>query len=542
MRNLNNAIVAFMGVVLLGLSPGADAETKKKKGPPPKPVPTDQSLGFFGNTRDEMRGSIKRVGILPPRVLLVDRPDAEKAIVEAVARNLTLAQFEVVLPDTYQATYDKFNKQLGGMYDVKTGELKEDIYNAVTQNALREFVSKERLDGYVYLRVVQEGADYYGIDASWDGVHDRADGKNTDTFLSEWNAAGNRGIVPALSLRMQIVSAQGRVTFGRQGGIQLTAFFGMVPGEGFTFVRVKPADLLKDLARIDRAARVVTLPLLRTPVEIRDGQKNPDINLALITAKDLPAPPPAGPEQRESPLKVPRDQILASVKRVALSPVYAGDFDVPEDARARLLKLVPQELAPLNWEIIDSPKIREVLLSKLLSSQVYDPFTGKRDAARVTELRKSVFKELGTDSPPDAILWLGVESSTALHRGGDVEWDGVNQNAFTRGEVKKSLWAFNATGNAMAGQGSIKVSSFTAYMTDANDTTLYRSSGGIEVIQNLKLNYNQADPVDLAPSELFTDPFRETAAVRVAFQDLVLTPEALHALMNPEPKKGKKKK
>lgn len=541
MRNLNNAIVVFMGVVLLALSSGAEAATKKKKGPPPKPVPTDRELGFFGNTRDEMRGSIKRVGILPVRVLLEDRPDAAQAIQDAVVRNLTLAQFEVVLPDAYQATYDKFNKQLGGMYDAKTGALKEDVYNAVTQNALREFVSKERLDGYVVVRVVAASADYAGLDATWDGVRENVDGKYTEGFASFWNATDTRGTVPALSLRLQIVSAQGRVTFGRQGGIQLTAYFGSVPEQGLTFVRVPSGELLKDLPRIDRAARVATLPLVRTPVEIRDGNNNPDINLALIKPKDLPALPPGKSGESESPLKMPHDQILASVRRVALSPVYGGDFDVPEDSKLRLLKLVPQELAPLNWEIIDSPKIREVLLAKLLSSQVYDPLAGKRDAVRVTEIRKSVFKDLGTD-PPDAILWLGIESFTTLHREGDVEWDGVNQNAFTRGPVKKSWWIPNGTANPMAGQGSIKVSSFTVYMTDANDTVLYRSRGGIEVLQNLKLNYNEAEAVDLAPSELFSDPFRETAAVRVVLQDLVLTPEALYAVKNPDPKKGKKKK
>jgi hypothetical protein len=529
-----------MGVVLLGLSSGAEAATQKKKGPPPKPVPTDRALGFFGNTRDEMLGSIKRVGILPVRVPLEDRPDAAKAIQDAVARNLTLAHFEVVLPDTYQATYDKFNKQLGGMYDAKTGVLKDDVYNAVTQNALREFVSKERLDGYVVVRVVQESADYAGLDATWDGVRENVDGKKTDGFVSFWNATDTRGSVPALSIRVQIVSAQGRVTFGRQGGVQLTAYFGTVPEQGLTFVRVSHEDLLKDLPRIDRAVRVATLPLVRTPLEIRDGQNNPEINLALIKPKDLPALPVAKTGEPESPLKVQRDQILTSVKRVALSPVYAGDFDVPEDAKQRLLKLVPQELAPLHWEIIDSPKIREVLLNKLLSSQVFDPLTGKRDAARVTEIRKSVFKDLGTE-PPDAILWLGVESFMALQREGDVEWDGVNQNAFTRGPVKKSWWVPSGTANPMAGQGSIKVSSFTAYMTDANDTVLYRSRGGIEVLQNLKLSYNDAQTADLAPSELFSDPFRETAAVRVALQDLVLTPEALYALKNPDPKKGKKK-
>jgi hypothetical protein len=482
------------------------------------------------------------VGILPIRVLLVDRPDAEKAIQDAVARYLTQAHFEVVLPDSYQATYDKFNKQLGGMYDAKTGDRKEDVYDAVSDNALREFVSKERLDGYVVVRVVQASAEYLGIDATWDGVKDRVDGKNTDAFMSSFNASGTSGTVPAMSLRLQIVSAQGRVTFGRQGGVQLVAYFGWVPEQGQTFTRVPFEDLLKDTARIDRAVRVVTLPLVHTPVEIRDGNNNPEFNPALIKAKDLPAPPAARADERESPLKVPRDQILASVKRVALSPVYSDDFDAPEAAKARLLKLVPQELAPLNFEIIDSPKVREVLLAKLMSSQIFDPLTGKRDETRITEIRKSVFKELGAGAPPDAILWLGIDRTTTLQRGGDVEWDGVNQNVFTRGEVKKSMWAPSATANYQAGQGSIKVSSFTVYMTDANDTVLYRSRGGIEVMQNLKLSYNDAEPVDLAPSELFNDPFRETAAVRVALQDLVLTPEALYALMHPDPKKDAKKK
>jgi hypothetical protein len=93
-----------------------------------------------------------------------------------------------------------------------------------------------------------------------------------------------------MSLRLQIVSAQGRVTFGRQGGVQLVAYFGWVPEQGQTFTRVPFEDLLKDTARIDRAVRVVTLPLVHTPVEIRDGNNNPEFNPALIKAKDLPAP------------------------------------------------------------------------------------------------------------------------------------------------------------------------------------------------------------------------------------------------------------
>src|SRR6185295_4158047 len=164
--------------------------------------------------------------------------------------------------------------------------------------------------------------------------------------------------------------------------------------DGLDFIRVSLKDLLRDSARIERATRVATLPLVRTPREIADGDDDPEINAQKIHLKDLPAQPPGHKQVRESPLLVPRDQILGSVKRVALSPIYPGPFKVPADVQKRLMDLIREELAPLGWEIIDSPQARDVLLAKMLESQLFDPMTGKRDEARATEIRKSVFKSL----------------------------------------------------------------------------------------------------------------------------------------------------
>jgi hypothetical protein len=130
---------------------------------------------------------------------------------------------------------------------------------------------------------------------------------------------------------------------------------------------------------------------------------------------------------------------------------------------------------------------------------------------------------------------------------GDVAWDGVEQNAFTRGPVIHKFWSGTAV--AGAGSSSIAASSINMYMTDANDTVMYQSRGGIELLQGIKVNssygYNQtkfdSDTVDLAESELFHDLSREKPAVHAALRDLVMTPEALQDELNPDPKKAKKK-
>lgn len=541
MPNLNRVFLAAVGVLLLATGAAA---ADKKKAPVPKPLPTDRELGFYGATRDQLRATVKRVGLLPTRLpgWMDDRQDAEKSLQETVSRYLTLAGFEVVGPDNYQAAFDRFNKQVGGMYDGKTGILKDDVAGAVYSNALREFIKKDRLDAYVLVKAVTASAPYYGQYARWDGVHDRSDGKLPDIMVRFLEMPSSEGTVPALSLRIQIVSLQDRVLFGRDGGIELTAYF-----DGLDFARVSIKDLLRDAARIERATRVATLPLVRTPHDIAYGDDDPEINAQKMHLKDLP-PQPAGQKVvRASPLLVPRGQILSSVKRVALSPIYPGPFKVPADVQKRLMEFVREELAPLGWEIIDSPQAREVLLAKMMESQLFDPLTGKRDEARATEIRKSVFKNLGAERPPDAILWLSLVRSSVLQKMGDVAWDGVEQNAFTRGPVVHKFWSGTAV--VGAGSSSIAASSINMYITDANDSVLYQSRGGIELLQGIKVTtsygYNQtksdSDLVDLAESELFHDLSREKPAVHAALRDLVMTPEALLDELNPDPKKAKKK-
>jgi len=150
--------------------------------------------------------------------------------------------------------------------------------------------------------------------------------------------------VPALSLLIQIVNTRDRVLYGRRGGIQPAAYHDWVKGSNAPFQTVKYEDLLKDNQRIERAARVATLPLVHTPKEISLGDANPEINAKQIDISTLPALPPGKLYKDESPLLVPRDEILQKVHRVALSPVenVVDEAGGPEVA-VQILDVGPQD-------------------------------------------------------------------------------------------------------------------------------------------------------------------------------------------------------
>ena len=346
MRNTNYRILGLLFGMLLACTAATAADGKKKiqqQDLPKTPLPSDRDLGFFGNTRDEMLASIRRVGLIAPSLpyWLDDHEDAKQAVVEAVTKYLKSAGMDVVGPQTFQAAYDRFNKQMGGLYDPKTGVLREEVSKAVYQNARREFVSKERLDGYVVLRVQKRTAHYSNFFTDWDGVRETSDGKPPPNGLVQiWGASDFSGSMTALSLTLQIANAQDRIVFGRYGGIQTINYFKNQKGEGYQFVTVASKDQLRDVARIDRAVKVATLPLIHTPREIWLGFKDPELNAEVLDLRTLPPLPPAAPRVDPTALLVPREKILASVHRVALSPLNTGAFEVPEETQKRLVELV----------------------------------------------------------------------------------------------------------------------------------------------------------------------------------------------------------
>jgi hypothetical protein len=524
---------------------GVQAADKKKGGMAPA-IPSDVSLGFTGITREQLLTDIKRVGMLPVELpeKFRDRDDARRTLQDAVATYLRAAGFQVVGSTTYQEGFDRLNRERGGMYDAATGELKREVAAAVREGARAEFASKQQLDGFILLQVQPTSANCIGYYATWDGVHERSDGAGPpiNVDLEKLSRGEKLGSLPALSLWLRIANKQDQVLFERRGGIQLSSYLeppkaSYVAYEA-TFSRFPPvatADLLNDSKRIDRAARVATLPLVR------------EANSQLLTPRgkplDLPPLPHAQAVVAESPLLVPRDRILQSVRRVAVAPVDPGPFAVSGEVQKQLVRSLKMELEPLKWEVIEAPGARDLLAKAMRELRPFDPLTGRRDDAKVSAARMSVFTALGMTPIPDAILWAGLVQVIAVHEGVEVRWDGRSQNAYTLGSTERSageprnIWEL--------GSGGISAMSISVSLIDANDALLYRSRGGVQVLEKITMGtglvtHESLSFVALGPADILNDYIREREAVEYALRALVLTPEALEAKLHP-PKPGKGK-
>lgn len=450
-------LLVLLSAGLTGWSAGVAAADKPRKSASSKSMPAAE-LGFIDITPGDLRATIKRVVLLPPPIpaWLGDRPDAEVALQDAVSHFLVAAGFDVIGPAEYQAEFDRLNQLAGGIYDPATGELREDAARTVHETALSGIASKRAADGFVLIEVVQQPAEFFRKRATWDSVEDPS------------NHSGS-GTLPALSLQVRISNVAGKVLYERRGGIQLTSY--SVPQRG-AIPRVRPNDLLRDPVRIERAARMATLPLTRGARAIVAGSRDPQAKL-----------PPQPPQYKDAPetFKVPRERILGSVKRIAIAPLGDSERKLSLELLAPVVKRVREELAPLGWEIVELPGARDELLAKRREAKPFDPFNGRLDEVREADARKAALRALGADGV-DATLWLSIVPSTALQRYGVAEWDGVEHRVPLNGAILKAL-----TVQALDSLGirSMPASSVHVLITDTNHAPLYESRGGLQVMQML---------------------------------------------------------
>jgi hypothetical protein len=494
---------------------------------------TDAELGFLGDTRDSILTHMKRVGLLParPPAGIVVHSGVKAQLESAVAEALRKAGIEVVGHETYDASFERLSRQLGGLYDPTTGTAKTEQLRAAFDNARREFVEKEHLDAYVVVAIALEKAPFTRDFARWDGALERSDGRLPPSFIEAMKNPGtSSGTLPAYSLVLQLANPENKVVFGRKGGLQLASYFDPAhTKDGAEFLPVPGDSLFQDTKRIERAVRIATLPLLHSAEDIAAGSKDPAINGELIKLSDLPAPPPGAAPKPDSPLRVPREQILASVHRVAVTMLERGEFPVTPEISKRYMALIREQLTPLGWELGETDQGFRVLGAAVRTSGgMYDPVTGVLDTERLSQFRRSVFRYVGMAPPPDAILWVQLVRTVAEHNFGDVQWDGVSESAIDLGPVRKAL--LGGSRNAMVGNGAVVALSLRTQLRDANDVLLYDSRGGIQLLQQLK----GKKPENLAPTELLQDATRERPAVHAALRDLVLTPEKIDAEQHPK--------
>jgi len=526
--------VALSTAAISGVSAAANAAAA------PNPL-TKEQLGFFGGTREEVLSQCKRVGLTPlPRPALggVD-PDASTRIEAAVMNALKQAGFDAVGTDSYTKAYDRFNKAVGGVYDPMLGTARKDVSGGVAENARREFITQEHLGCIAVARAINAKAEVTDNFARWDGAVEYVDGQANSGVTRAFFGNGGKGSLPAVSVLLQLQSREGKVMYSRAGGVQLAAYLDRHHGsEESSFLSVPRAKLLLDDKRIERALTFVTIPLQYTQDEYVAGMKTGALNTLNITPDKMPAPPAGTQISDESPLKVPRDQILGKIHRVVLGKATPSGLAPPPEAAVRYRTLVHDRLAKLGWEVIDADNLAIAVGTSMQNSGgLYDPFSGKLDADKLTSVFQLATQTLGITPPPDGIVTIWVVKAAAPQKWAIASWDGTEQNALTLGPAINRLTLFGGNANANAGEGMVSASSVYIMLRDTDGTVLYDGHGGIELLQQLSLKNERSGMqtnfvqtlTALAPSELFKDPARDEHAVDVALRELLVSPEDIAA-------------
>jgi hypothetical protein len=518
----------------------ASAATKAKKHVQKLEIPSDKSLGFLLASRDETIGNVKRIGIMP--IILPEqfesRAELKASIEMAIAKKLTDAGYEVVTHEAYSLAYDNLNKKLGGIYDPDTGEYKAEQDQAIKSAARRDFIDKEHLNALLVATVRLEKASFYGSDAYLDGAVECSLGKMPPNAVAEF-FLGNpslSGTLSGYSLLVQLTNTQSKVVYGRFGGIQLANYYDPASTRGVSGFLLVPVDQsLRDNQRIERGVAIATLPLVKTPEEIARNVRNKNLNPELIKADDLPSPPQGFARKTESPLLVPRDNILASTKKIIIFPVSSKKIVATAEVKERFLALIEKELVSPTWEVVRGPDIFEAMDKEIENTKgLYNPLTGKYDEDRVVAIRKHALASLKLDSST-AVLYPTIIRSSASYKGENAHWHGVSQNIYTLEPFKKRGLFDSPSGNA---EGSVASSTLITQLRDSEDKILYQGVGGIELIEQLK----GGKASELAPAELFNKTEREQSAVHVALRSLLKTEAAIDTELHPNRKKAKTKK
>ena len=173
------------------------------------------------------------------------------------------------------------------------------------------------------------------------------------------------------------------------------------------------------------------------------------------------------------------------------------------------------EIKGLGWELLPVDRVHTMIASEVARrGNAYDPNSGELNASVTDAARRAVLAQLNIDPQPDTVLWLQLGARHALHRFGNVEWDGVGQNAVDLGPIRSTmLFSSNSTSE----EGDILVLSLQVQLRDLDNRLLYEKRGGIQVLQQLRRD----ELTNLTNAELFSNPDRDAGAVHAALDELV---------------------
>jgi Holliday junction resolvase-like predicted endonuclease len=486
--------------------------------------------------REEILATIKRVGILPP---IYEEPwprsqAASAEFAQLATKWLQRAGMDVVGVAEYEAVVGRIKQELGGWYDPMTGVLNEAKREDALQRARGEYLTGQKLDGFVQLRFDVVAATMMQDKAYWHGTKEvvrlpTGRGKFAQMFAD--SVVTTSGKVPALSVAVLVLNREGKMVYGRYGPVQLLKMVRDV--NTVEFVDIDPDFVLGDPVRNARAVRSALRPLAMSKDDIRkedaedrrqqaasksrkddpggaDAEGTAGESAAPVTARIAAPAPPALP-----PLRVPLQDLNSRVKVIALAPVTVNlSVEIP-DPRAGVEEAMAGELAK-HYRVVPSSAYADIRKKRFSEHGPYfDAYTRELLPAQRSALLNAIYGDLKLQYQSDAILFTGVVEAVAVQSNGQVVWDGVTQS-FSQSENLFARMNAATTGTT----STVPAVSISARLVDGNQSELFVKRAGIQTLRRM----GAVKEVDVAPETLLTDAERRKQAVAILLDELSSSP------------------
>jgi hypothetical protein len=226
------------------------------------------------------------------------------------------------------------------------------------------------------------------------------------------------------------------------------------------------------------------------------------------------------------PFAIPRAQLLAAIKTIALMPVAIDDSVPDADALASVLEQeITRRLQQCGFTVVPPSVMREIRArAQTAIGGVYDPMTGAPLAERLAALEEFSEQEYRTQHPADAILRAAVVPRQVTFTRGVAVWDGVSEqvgSSQASAGMQRAL-SFLALGKGTLAEAHVVALSLEVTVADPRGNTLYSRAGGLLTLEYPTTYLGQVTRYELA-----------TAGPRSLSGNSSLTSRALDVALNP---------
>jgi hypothetical protein len=159
--------------------------------------------------------------IMPAEVEAIDLQAGVQSLKTELHRQLSAAGYRVVAldEDSYDAIWTQEVGEVGGIYDVNTGQLRRDAYVQALGHLVQRVSGETKASLVVRPRLVLRHAELSGVSAVWDGQQRLAPARGGDVRYD--------GSTLGLSVGLHMFAASGEMVSSTYGGASLPYRFNL---------------------------------------------------------------------------------------------------------------------------------------------------------------------------------------------------------------------------------------------------------------------------------------------------------------------------